>query len=209
MTALLKKIRESNASIDDAAKACHTGAPPDKHKEAMRFMEPLAQDLLKCVLAKAPVRSSDASDELAKAKAKLAEHGIVMSPFKRKSESDLDTPDSAGKRAKPQMPLIDPDAQNVMPRARPRSFSLILKENWILAPKEPPTTMSMNGWPVTKPSQSLKANIRSLSSMYRLFRNSSKQESPKTNWFQQQPISDWMPNLHPAFLSRIYPQLSL
>ena len=112
MTALLKKIRESNVSIDDAAKACHTGAPPDKHKEAMRFMEPLAQDLLKCVLAKAPVRSSDASDELAKAKAKLAEHGIVMSPFKRKSESDLDTPDSDGKRAKPQMPLIDPDAQN-------------------------------------------------------------------------------------------------
>ena len=82
MTALLKKIRESDVSIDDAAKACHTGAPPDKHKEAMRFMEPLAQDLLKCVLAKAPVRTSDASDELAKAKAKLAEHGIVMSPLK-------------------------------------------------------------------------------------------------------------------------------
>ena len=60
--------------IDDAAKACHTGAAPDKQKEAMRFMEPLAQDLLKCVLAKAPVRTSDASDELAKAKAKLAEH---------------------------------------------------------------------------------------------------------------------------------------
>ena len=112
ITALLKKTRESNVSIDDAAKACHTGAPPDKHKEAMRFMEPLAQDLLKCVLAKAPVRSSDTSDELAKAKAKLAEHGIVMSPFKRKSESDIDTPDSDGKRAKPQMPLIDPDAQN-------------------------------------------------------------------------------------------------
>ena len=75
-------------------------------------MEPLAQDLLKCVLAKAPVRISDASDELAKAKAKLAEHGIVMSPLKRKSGSDVDTPDSDGKRAEPQMPIIDPDAQN-------------------------------------------------------------------------------------------------
>ena len=42
-------------------------------------MEPLAQDLLKCMLAKAPVRTSDTSDELAKAKAKLAEHGIAMS----------------------------------------------------------------------------------------------------------------------------------
>ena len=99
MTALLKKIQESNASIDDAAKACHTEPPPDKHKEAMRFMEPLAQDLLKCVLAKAPVRTSDATDELAKAKAKLAEHGIVMSPLKRKSGSDAETPESDGKRA--------------------------------------------------------------------------------------------------------------
>ena len=199
MTALLKKIRESNVSIDDAAKACHTGAAPDKQKEAMRFMEPLAQDLLKCVLAKAPVRTSDASDELAKAKAKLAEHGIVMSPLKRKSGSDVDTPDSDGKRAKPQMPLIDPDAQDA---AQSEAQKLLIdpQRNWILAPREPPTTMSTNGWPVTKPSQSLKANIRSLSSMYRLFRNSSKQESPKTNWFRQQSISDWMPNLHPAFL---------
>ena len=112
MTALLKKIRESNVSIDDAAKACHTEAPPDKHKEAMRFMEPLAQDLLKCILAKAPVRTSDTSDELAKAKAKLAEHGIVMSPLKRKSGSDAETPESDSKRAKPQMPVIDPEAQN-------------------------------------------------------------------------------------------------
>ena len=79
MTALLKKIRESNVSIDDAAKACHTGALPDK-------------DLWKCVLAKVPVRTSDSSDELAKAKAKLAEHGIVMSPLKRKSGSDVDYP---------------------------------------------------------------------------------------------------------------------
>ena len=112
LTALLKKIRESNVSIDDAAKACHKEAPPDKHKEAMRFMEPLAQDLLKCVLAKAPVRTSDTSDELAKAKAKLAEHGIVMSPFKRKSGSDAETPESGSKRAKPPMPIIDPEAQN-------------------------------------------------------------------------------------------------
>ena len=113
ITALLKKIRESNVSIDDAAKTCHTEAPPDKHKEAMRFMEPLAQDLLKRVLAKVPVRTSDASDELSKAKVKLAEHGIAMSPLKHKSGSDAETPESDGKRAKPQIPIIDPEAQNV------------------------------------------------------------------------------------------------
>ena len=119
---------------------------------------------------------------------------LLMSPLKRKSGSDVDTPDSDGKRAKPQMPLIDPDAQDA---AQSEAQKLLIdpQRNWILAPREPPTTMSTNGWPVTKPSQSLKANIRSLSSMYRLFRNSSKQESPKTNWFRQQSISDWMPNL--------------
>ena len=112
MTALLKKIRECNVSIDDAANACHKEAPPDKHKEAMRFMEPLAQDLLNCILAKAPVRTSDTSDELAKAKAKLAEHGIVKSPVKRKSGSEAENPGSNSKRAKPQMPIVDPEAQN-------------------------------------------------------------------------------------------------
>ena len=88
LTALLKKIRESGISIDDAAQACHSGAVPDKHKEAMRFMEPLAQELLKCLEAKAPVKSHDVVDELAKAKAKMAEHGITMSPVKRKHDQD-------------------------------------------------------------------------------------------------------------------------
>ena len=58
-------------------KACHSAAVPDKHKEAMRFMEPLAQELLKCLEAKAPVKNHDVVDELVKAKAKMAEHGIL------------------------------------------------------------------------------------------------------------------------------------
>ena len=58
LTALLKEIRESGVSIDDAAQACHSAAAPDKHKEATRFTEPLAQDLLKCLEAKAPIFKS-------------------------------------------------------------------------------------------------------------------------------------------------------
>ena len=87
LTALLKKIRESGVSIDDAAQARHSAAVPDKHKEAMRFMEPLAQELLKCLEAKAPVKNHDVADELAKAKAKMAERGITMSPVKRKHDA--------------------------------------------------------------------------------------------------------------------------
>ena len=111
LTALLKKIRESGVSIDDAAQACHSAAVPDKHKEAMRFMEPLAQELLKCLEAKAPVKNHDVADELAKAKAKMAERGITMSPVKRKHDQESEPSNSADKRAKPMLPHPEPEAQ--------------------------------------------------------------------------------------------------
>ena len=76
----------------------------------MNFMEPLAQELMNCIAAKVPVQNSDASEELAKAKAKLAQHGMEMSPLKRKSESE---PSSSmqGKRAKPPMPVVDVESK--------------------------------------------------------------------------------------------------
>ncbi|CAE7367804.1 unnamed protein product, partial [Symbiodinium sp. KB8] len=73
----------------------------------MKFMEPLAQELMNCIAAKAPVQNSDASEELAKAKAKLAQHGIEVSPLKRKQESEPGSSDQQGKRAKPPMPIVD------------------------------------------------------------------------------------------------------
>ena len=112
LTALLKKIRESGISIDEAAQACHSAAVPDKHKEAMRFMEPLAQELLKCLEAKAPAKNPDVADELAKAKAKMAEHGITMSPVKRKHDQDSEPSNSADKRAKPTLPHAEPESQS-------------------------------------------------------------------------------------------------
>ena len=112
LTTLLKKIRESGVSIDDAAQACHSAAVPDKHKEAMWFMEPPAQDLLKCLEAKAPIRNHEAADELAKAKATLAEHGIVMSPVKRKRDQESEPSNSTDKRAKPTLPRAEPEAQS-------------------------------------------------------------------------------------------------
>ena len=78
----------------------------------MRFMEPLAQELLKCLEAKAPVKNQDVEDELAKAKAKMAEHGITMSPVKRKHTQDSEPSNSADKRAKPMLPHSEPEAQS-------------------------------------------------------------------------------------------------
>ena len=99
-------------SIDDAAQACHSAAVPDKHKEAMRFMEPLAQDPLNCLGAKVPVRNHEVADELAKAKAKMAEHGVTMSPVKRKHDQESEPSNSADKRVKPTLPHAEPEAQS-------------------------------------------------------------------------------------------------
>ena len=71
-----------------------------------------AQELLKCLEAKAPVKNHDVADELAKAKAKMAEHGITMSPVKRKHDQDSEPSNSADKRAKPMLPHSEPEAQS-------------------------------------------------------------------------------------------------
>ena len=108
----VKKIRENGISTDIAARACRSAAVPDKHKEAMRFMEPLAQDSMMYIKAKAPAKSFEAADELAKAKAKLAKNGITMSPVKRKRDHDYDSEpsQSADKRAKPALAHTEPES---------------------------------------------------------------------------------------------------
>ena len=62
--------------------------------------------------AKAPVSNHEAADELAKGKATLAQHGIVMSPVKRKHDQESEPSNSADKRAKPTLPHAEPEAQS-------------------------------------------------------------------------------------------------
>ena len=109
MTESPKKIRENGISTDIAARACRSAAVPDKHKEAM---EPSAQDSMMYIKAKAPAKSFEAADELAKAKAKLAKNGITMSPVKRKRDHDYDSEpsQSADKRAKPALAHTEPES---------------------------------------------------------------------------------------------------
>ena len=114
-------------SIDDAAKACHTGAPPDKHKEAMRFMEPLAQDLLKCVLAKAPVRSSDTSDDSPKLKPNWLSTALLCLLSNANRSRILTLPTRMAKGQSPRCLLLI-RMPRMLPRAKPRSFLLILKK---------------------------------------------------------------------------------
>ena len=186
LTALLKKTRESGISIDEAAQACHSAAVPDKHKEAMRFMEPLAQELLKCLEAKAPAKNPDVADELAKAKAKMAEHGITMSPVKRKHDQESEPSNSADKRAKPMLPHSEPEAQSEAQQllsdsyrkldSRPKGASNDQVAEWLAGFK-------------TKPEFKGKYQqlVKYVATVQELFKNG----TAKTKWWKQLLASDW------------------
>ena len=95
VTQLLKGIREMNADVDAVALECIKvqGWPvPDKHKQAASFMEPLVDVLLKEIkgrdLAAAASFSAD-SEELIRAKTKLAQAGLALTPRKPAAPSQV------------------------------------------------------------------------------------------------------------------------
>ena len=88
VTQLFKGIREMKADIDLVALKClkEKSLPlPDKHKQASAFMQPLVDTLLKDVKSRVPAPASSSqveSEELIRAKAKLAQAGLVLTPRK-------------------------------------------------------------------------------------------------------------------------------
>ena len=86
VTQLLKGIREMKADIDLVALEClkeQSLAVPDRHKKASAFMQPLVDVLLKEIKSRVqvPATSSSAdSEELIRAKAKLAQAGLTLTP---------------------------------------------------------------------------------------------------------------------------------
>ena len=88
VTQLLKGIREMKADVDAVALECikEQGLPvPDKHKQAASVMEPLVDVLLKEIEGRVPAAaalSSADSEELIRAKAKLAQAGLALTPRK-------------------------------------------------------------------------------------------------------------------------------
>ena len=96
VTQLLKCIREMKADIDLVALEClkEKSLPaPDKHKQASAFMRPLVDTLLKEVKSRVPAPASSSqveSEELIRAKAKLAQAGLALTP--RKPIAELSSP---------------------------------------------------------------------------------------------------------------------
>ena len=152
----------------------------------MRFMEPLAQELLKCLEAKAPAKNPDVADELAKAKAKMAEHGITMSPVKRKHDQDSEPSNSADKRAKPTLPHAEPESQS--------EAQQLLSDSYRKLDSRPKgaTNEHVAEWLAGfKPNPNLKASTSNWSSMSAQRKSFLRAALPKMKWSRQPHALDW------------------
>ena len=87
-TQFLKRTRELDLDIDEVARTCFTDEIPDNHRDATKFMQKLSSDSVEHMKAKLPGKpSTDESEALAKAKAKLAAHGLALTPDNRDAQS--------------------------------------------------------------------------------------------------------------------------
>ena len=87
----LRHIRQDRIDLDAVAANTHGPAPPDKHKESARFMQPLLGEVVSTIKAHAPApvassSQSPESAELAKAKRKLQEAEIALKLLRRSQE---------------------------------------------------------------------------------------------------------------------------
>ena len=159
VTQLLKSIREMKADVDAVALECikEQGLPvPDKHKQAASFMEPLLLKEIKNRVSTAAASSSADSEELIRAKAKLAQAGLALTPRKpaapsQASESPskpdqsqglpIDNQRGAKRKAEEQVKNPDPSSQvrkllsgkpvTSLKDNRPKSVSSEHVESWI------------------------------------------------------------------------------
>ena len=93
--ALRKATREAAIDVDRLAAALHSDGPPDKHKEAVRFVTPLVTRLVSLMQELSPsTGSSGEADELKRRREKMQSLGIHLTPRKRSAE-ELDPSDPA------------------------------------------------------------------------------------------------------------------
>ena len=91
---LLRHIRQERIDLDAVAAHMHGPAPPDKHKESARFMQPLLGEILSTIKTNAPLVAASSSqspetEQLAKAKRKLEEAGIALTPVTEKQQKKV------------------------------------------------------------------------------------------------------------------------
>ena len=142
--------------IDEVARTCFKQEDvPDKHKDTTKFTQRLSSELADFVKAKLPTKATpEESAALIKAKARLAAHGLELTPDKREaqgslpSNSDLPIQDSnprAPKRARSNKDSNEEEAQKLLkspPKnkldSRPKGATDHHVEDWLQTLKNKP-----------------------------------------------------------------------
>ena len=137
---LLRRSRQERIDLDAVAAHMHGPAPPDKHKESARFMQPLLGEIVSTIKTKAPPSASSRlqspeAEQLAKAKRKLEEAGIDLTPVKEKQPKS--TPSSQGPTL-PTTAAVKSPAEQVLekeltslPGSVPSSSSQDAADKWL------------------------------------------------------------------------------
>ena len=125
-TNLLRLLRQDKVDLDKVAAHLHGAAPPDKHKESSRFMEPLLSELLQTFKKISPPESPpEDNEELARAKRKLKAAGIELSPPVKRRTSELNEPSSSARKSEHPLPVEQSPAEVILNKAveqKPASY---------------------------------------------------------------------------------------
>ena len=114
-TNLLRLLRQDKVDLDKVAAHLHGAAPPDKHRESSRFMEPLLSELLQTFKKISPPESSpEDNDELVRAKRKLKAAGLELSPPVKRRTSEMSEPSSSARKSEPPLPVEQSPAQVIL-----------------------------------------------------------------------------------------------
>jgi len=131
LSQLVKSLRDHNVDLDMAAEACHKGPIPSKTSDAIRFFQPLLQNITDEIKNKIPIEASleqihklaDTEAQLAKAQQKLQQHGKQVTPQRNTPIAPaLPTHSSdqgrGSQQAEPQVDMPDEDTQPATKKPR-------------------------------------------------------------------------------------------
>ncbi len=138
VTNFLRLLRQDKIDIDKTAAHLHGEAPPDRHKESARFMEPLLGELMATVKRLMPSEPVSESDELTRAKRKLAEAGLELSPPVKRRVSEFSEPSSSARKDDKSLPVEESPAEAILakpiaskPATLPTANTQAAIEKWL------------------------------------------------------------------------------
>ena len=126
-TNLLRLIRQDRLNIDGMATHMHGAAPPGKHRESARFMEPLLGKVLRTLRSIVPVAkpAGHVNEELERTKRKLQQAGLELTPPAKRRQSQADEQQLEHLRM-PQLPFQSYQSRALhkpfCPRQEPRNL---------------------------------------------------------------------------------------